>query len=370
MSKIVFLMLHLNYGGLEQQTASLINGLATKGYDIEVISVYDILGKSFYNLNPNVKIKYLTKGFPNKSEIKKSFKSFNVLKLFKEIAICLNCLYNKYIVLKKVIKNLDTDIIISTRVEFSNLIKRKDTLNISCEHSFFSDKKYYVKARKSFKNIDKIVVMTNSAKSYYTKYLSNKVEVIENMINPNSNNNLSTLRNKQIIAIGRLESVKNIDTLISIFKIITKKYPEYILKIVGDGSLKNNLINQVENLNISDKVVFTGVLSQDEVIKELLKSQIFCTTSSSESFSLVICEAMNYGVPVISFDIDVGPREIIENNVNGFLVEYNNTSEYINCIEKLIKDDHLRNKIALESVKAAKKYYPDEIINKWINILK
>ena len=368
MKKITFLMLHLNYGGLEKQTVSLINSLANKGYNIEIISVYDILGKSFYNTNPSVKIKYLTKGFPNKIKIKEALKSFNVFKLFKELCITLKCLYNKYIILKKVIQKLDTDIIVSTREEFSKLIKRKDTLNISCEHSFFSCDKYYKKVKRSFINIDKIVVMTDKAKSYYNKFLNNEVVVIENMIEPNITNNISNLQNKQIVSIGRLENIKNIETLINIFSNISKKHPEYILKIIGEGSLKQNLVKQVEKLNLKNKVIFTGKLDSNQVKKELINSQIFCLTSKSESFSLVICEAMNYGLPVVSFDIDVGPKEIIDNNINGFLVKYNDINEYVNKLNMLITDKDLRNRISIQASKTAIKYYPDNIIHKWIDI--
>ena len=169
MKKITFLMLHLNYGGIERQTTLMINELCKLGYEIEILCVYDILGKSFYKLDENVKISYLVKGFPNKVKILNCLKKFKLISFFKEVNIAVKCLIAKYIELKKEIKNLNTDIIFSTRPEFSKMIKRKDTLNISQEHSFSSDINYLNYAKKCFKNINKVVVMTDKAKDIYVK---------------------------------------------------------------------------------------------------------------------------------------------------------------------------------------------------------
>ena len=96
MKKITFLMLHLNYGGIERQVTTLANELSKK-YDVEIISLYDILeGESFYNLNDNVNVKYVFNYGPNKKEIIKCLKNFKVITFFKEIFKAIKMLYTKY----------------------------------------------------------------------------------------------------------------------------------------------------------------------------------------------------------------------------------------------------------------------------------
>lgn len=376
MKKITFLMLHLNYGGLERQTVSLINGLCNLGYNVEIICVYDILGKSFYKLDDKVNITYLTKGFPDKMKLLNNIKYFKLISAFKECNISLKCLYNKYTTLKKVIANLDTDIIISTRPEFSKLIKRNDTFNISVEHSFINNKKYFKYINNCFKNINKVIVMTNKAKDIYNEDLINKYDIksgleikcIPNIIDENNDKVYSALNNKQIIAVGRLEDIKRYDVLLDIFKKFNLKHNDYTLKIIGEGSKKESLEKQILELDLEGKVFLTGKLTFDEINKELIKSDVFCLTSSSESFSLVLCEALNFGVPVISFDIDVGPREIITNNVDGILVEDNNIDEYILKLCELIEDNEKLITMGNSAKENVKRYYSENIIKLWSNI--
>ncbi|MEG1142385.1 MAG: glycosyltransferase, partial [Clostridia bacterium] len=288
-------------------------------------------------------------------------------KLIKEIFKGLKIIYLKYTLMNKEIKNVKTDYIFSTRIEFSKLIKRKDTINISQEHSYINTKKYITKVKKSFNFIDYVIVMTNNAKLQYDKWIKKDIVVIPNMINENSK--YSTLENKQIISIGRLEEEKDFITLINIFKNIQKKYPDWILKIVGEGSKKEELINLINSYNLQDKVIFTGVLNDDEIKNEMLQSSIFVSTSKTESFSLVLCEAMNYGIPVISFDIDVGPREIIDNEINGYLIENRNLNKMKDKIIELIDNKELRKKIGNNASIKAKTFYPSNVINKWKELL-
>ena len=371
MKKITVLMLHLNYGGIEKQTTLMINELCRLGYEINILCVYDILGKPFYNLDKKVKIKYLVKGYPNKVKMINEIKNLKFISFFKELSITIKCLFAKDFKLRDEIKNLDTDIIFSTRPEFSKMIKRVDTFNICQEHSFVNSDKYFKYAKKCFKNINKVVVMTDKAKKLYLENLvHNDIEVIPNMIDENKEEKYSLLKNNQIIAIGRLEDVKNFQGLINVFKEISFKNDKYILKIIGEGSLRHRLQEMIDKYKLTAKVVLTGALTQEQIKEEIIKSDVLCVTSKSESFSLVICEALSFGVPVIAYDIDVGPREIIEDEVEGYLIPNNESKEYASKLDKLLKDYALRALISKRAIIKSKKYYSSNVIKKWNDILK
>lgn len=373
MKKITFLMLHLNYGGIEKQVTTLANELS-KEYEVEIISLYDILsGESFYQLDDKVKVKYIFNFGPNKDKIKDALKKFKLITLIKQLCKALKILYTKYFGLGKIIKNLNTDILISSRIEFSKQIKRNDIITISQEHSFIDNEKYIKKVRKSFKHIKYLIVMTKGAKEKYDEWLKNEkikpeVVVIPNMIKENKNGKLSTLCNNQIISVGRLEDVKDFYTLILVFSVIVKKYPNYVLKIIGEGSMREKLEEQIKKCNLQKNVILTGRRTENEINNELIKSDVFVLTSKSESFSLVLCEAMNFGVPCIAFDVDVGPREIIQDGKNGFLIENRNVDLMIERLDELLYNISLRRFLGSNSYNVAKNYYSENIINKWKNI--
>lgn len=375
MKKITFLMLHLNYGGIEKQVTTLANELS-KEYKIEIISLYNILsGKSFYELDERINVKYIFNSGPNRSEIKNALKKFKLINLVSELRKAFKMLYTKYFGLKKIINKLNTDILISSRIEFSKQIKRDDIITISQEHSFIDEKKYIKKVKRSFKHIKYLVVMTKGAKQRYDEWLKKEkikpeVVVIPNMIKENKTGKTSTLTNNQIISVGRLEEVKDFYTLILIFSVIVKKYPNYVLKIIGEGSMREKLEEQIKNCNLEKKIILTGKLNENEINNEFLKSDVFVLTSKSESFSLVLCEAMNYGVPCVAFDVDVGPREIIKNSVNGLLIEDRNIDLMIKKIDGLLSNNDIRKKMGIDAKKKASQYYPDKILDKWVDILK
>lgn len=373
MKKITFLMLHLNYGGIEKQVTTLANELS-KEYEVEIISLYDILsGESFYQLDDKVNVKYIFNFGPNKDKIKDALKKFKLITLIKQLCKALKILYTKYFGLGKIIKNLNTDILISSRIEFSKQIKRNDIITISQEHSFIDNEKYVKKVRKSFKHVKYLIVMTKGAKEKYDEWLKNEkikpeVIVIPNIIKENKSGKISNLNNRQIISVGRLEDVKDFYTLILVFSVIVKKYPNYILKIIGEGSMREKLEEQIKKCNLQKNVILTGRRTENEINNELIKSDVFVLTSKSESFSLVLCEAMNFGVPCIAFDVDVGPREIIQDGKNGFLIENRNVDLMIERLDELLYNISLRRFFGSNSYNVAKNYYSENIINKWKNI--
>ena len=373
MKKITFLMLHLNYGGIEKQVTTLANELL-KEYEVEIISLYDILsGESFYQLDDKVKVKYIFNFGPNKDKIKDALRKFKLITLIKQLCKAVKILYTKYFSLGKIIKNLNTDILISSRIEFSKQIKRNDIITISQEHSFIDNEKYIKKVRKSFKYIKYLIVMTKGAKEKYDEWLKNEkikpeVIVIPNIIKENKSGKISNLNNRQIISVGRLEDVKDFYTLILVFSVIVKKYPNYILKIIGEGSMREKLEEQIKKCNLQKNVILTGRRTENEINNELIKSDVFVLTSKSESFSLVLCEAMNFGVPCIAFDVDVGPREIIQDGKNGFLIENRNVDLMIERLDELLYNISLRRFLGSNSYNVAKNYYSENIINKWKNI--
>lgn len=374
MKKVTFLLLHLNYGGLEKQVTTLANELA-KSYDVELVVLYDLLkGRSFYRLNDNIKVKFVLKYGPIKAkQLKEMLKKVKIIELFKSLAKDIKLIFTKYFGVRKIVNKMKTDVLISSRIEFSRQIKRRDILTISQEHSYVDTPSYVKKVKKSFKNIKYLVVMTDKAKENYQKWLNGnntytKVIKIPNAIN--STNKRAALESNQIISVGRLEDVKDFETLILVFSMCLDQNNNLRLEIVGDGSKKEELVNLCKSLNILDYVRFTGKLDSNQVEGEMLKSSLFLLTSKSESFSLVLVEASSLGIPCISFDIDVGPREIIKDGKNGFIIKDRNKELMKKKILEIMNSRDVRNEIGNNAKINAEKYYIENVVNEWKKILK
>ena len=369
-------MLHLNYGGLEKQTITLVNELAkTKEFEIKILSVYDMLnGKSFYPIDDSVSVEFLAGFGPNHQKFYDSLRKFNLFSFIKESFIMIKCGICKTFKLKRYIKRLNTDIIVSSRIEFSKLIKRDDTLNISQEHSYIDTEKYIKKVRRSFKHIDKIIVMTNKAKEEYEKWLklsnSNaQVYNIPNMIEKYELKQGASFENKTIIGVGRLEKIKDFPMLIDVFNIIHSKDESIKLKIIGEGSQREELEEKITTLKLQDCVTLTGRLEFEELMEEMENSSLFLLTSVCESFSLVLCEAMECGLPCISFNIDVGPKEIIENGKNGILVNNRNAKYMAQSALSILEDEKKWHELSRNSIESVKKYYSEYVVKSWLEIL-
>ena len=216
--------------------------------------------------------------------------------------------------------------------------------------------------------------MTKKAKEDYEKWLKDsnsqaKVYNISNMIEKVIDGVNANYDNNTIISVGRLEKVKDFPTLLEVFKRVHDAHEELELKIVGEGSQREVLENKIKELDLEGSVTITGRIPTDMVKRELEKAKIFVLTSVCESFSLVLCEAMEQGLPSLSFDIDVGPKEIIKDGYNGFLIENRNKDKMAQKIIELVENRELWNEISANALEDVSKYYSENVAHGWIDII-
>ena len=159
-------------------------------------------------------------------------------------------------------------------------------------------------------------------------------------------------KKKFIIGIGRLTKQKNFAFLILAFEKILKKYPDYILLILGDGEQKMKLIELINRLKIQDKVFLLGF--QNNVYKYLLKADCFILSSLWEDPGFVLLEAGLSNTCVISSNCMNGPQEILSSGKNGFLFENNNLNDLLRKFDEFKKQD-------ASELNTKKKYLKKEI---------
>ncbi len=175
---------------------------------------------------------------------------------------------------------------------------------------------------------DKIKVLPNSVKDSYDSVPLNE------------------LNSKTITYIGRLHSSKGIETLINSFALVTKKYPDFTLEIIGSGQEETKLKDLVNSLDISSKVNFIGGLSKEKVLEKFKNTYIAVIPSISEAFGFTVIEAMSMKTLVIGAN-NTGIKETIIHNETGLLFKTKDDNDLAEKIVQAIENIDLRNRLAI-----------------------
>ncbi len=219
-----------------------------------------------------------------------------------------------------------------------------------------------------YNNFDLIICQSDYMKNDLIKNYKIKKEkmvVINNPVNIEHINKLSTKSDKllfdrskiNLLTVGRLSKEKGYDMLL---QAISKLDSNYHLTIIGMGNEENALKSLVKKLSIEHKVDFIGI--QENPYKYMRAANLFISSSRHEGFPNVVLEANACSTPVVAFDCPGGTREIIENDLNGFLVECGNIDKLVEKI--IVASDYPWNKNDISNL-INSKYKVDRIIYKY-----
>lgn len=176
----------------------------------------------------------------------------------------------------------------------------------------------------------------------------------------------SKLTKKQAIAVGRYNNAKGYEYLIEAWKTVHQKHPDWIINIYGSGEQKDYVKKLIERNALQDTIIMNE--PTDDIMNRYLESSICVVSSRYEGFSMVILESMICGVPVVSFDCPYGPRNIIRNGEDGFLIEYLNTRAMADCICQLIENPELRQSVGAKAKENIIRFSRDNVMSQWTNL--
>jgi glycosyltransferase involved in cell wall biosynthesis len=224
-------------------------------------------------------------------------------------------------------------------------------------------RKYWIKLFSSnLKKLSKVILLTN-------KELLNWAELTNTAVihNPLSFYPVSTSKceEKKVIAVGRYVYEKGFDLLVDTWKIVNQRHPDWKLHIYGEGK-KESLTNQINSLHLSDSCILENPVKNIE--EKYLESSIFVLSSRFEGFGMVIAEAMACGVPPVSFACPCGPKEIINDEEDGLLVEPENIQELANKICYLMENVQIRKQMGKKAHQNIKRLKIDNIVNQWVQL--
>ena len=367
--KIYITSLHLMHGGVEMAVTALSNALVRRDYQVEILCTYN-LGEPAYPLDSRVQVRYLTDVHPNREEFKQALKQKNIPAIIREGLYAVRVLRLKKKVLIEQFKKIREGIIISTRNEDSVLLSKygnKGVIKIAqLHHDHGFDKKLLRDFANNYQNIDIFTLLTDQLHQEVAEIMKNnhrtKVVTMPNFL-PDMKIETAEPVN-QVVAVGRLHPVKGFLRLIRLWKPIYEKTGT-ILKIIGGGDQQTELEKGILALGLEKAVVLTGMMDHDGVLSEMRKSVFYAMTSHSEGLPLVLIEAMGQGLPAIAYDVRVGPRAVIEDGENGFLVTEDDEEAFMEKAITLITDGQLRTQLSCGARKRAEAFSEEKVLAKW-----
>lgn len=347
--KIAFCISSLGKGGAERVISILANYLSKNN---EIIVILNTTKNISYKLEKNIKILQLDEKKRKNAILK------NIVRVGK---------------IKKILKEEQPDIIISFlpmpsfKILFAN---RKTKIPIIISDRNNPEKEYEqivykILMKWLYPKANGFVFQTKEQKEFFSEKIQKKSKIICNPIKEEFlEESESKAKDNVVISVGRLIEQKNHKMLINAFSKVTKKHPEYKLKIFGQGELKEQLQNQINELNIQDKIFLCGV--SDNIKEQLEKSKIFAFPSNYEGMPNALIEAMAVGLPVIATNCPCGgPREVIQENINGILIPVNGELSMEKAINDLIENEDFAKQLGNNAKKIKNRLSPEIIVKQW-----
>lgn len=239
---------------------------------------------------------------------------------------------------------------------FNNLNRKNNTSFIKKQFYKLND---YIES-----SYEAVALLTKDEEQYYN---SKKKIVIPNALSfypPET----SELKNKIAISAGRIVPVKQFDKLIKAWSYVHKENPYWKLKIYGDGDYENvsKLKEIIDQLELNEAVELCG--SSNQLENAMLNASLYLMSSETECFPMVLLEAMGCGLPIVSFDCPHGPKNIVQNDVDGYLVEANNEKKLAEAILSIISNkNQLKSKGALARLNA-RRFLDTEVMPQWVKL--
>lgn len=351
--KLVFITPGMTFGGAERVISILANLWCDMGHDVSIF-ITSSNKSSVYKLNEKVNVEYYDHYIENGVS---HFKLISSIRKFvdKEKPDCVLSFMNDvcaYTIISLMGKNLP--IIYSERNDPSKTNQRK--------------------IDKIFRKIVEfgathIVFQTEGAKQCYSKKVQRKSSIILNPVELNRipNRKKEDINYSEIVTVARLEPQKNQELLIDAFNLVSKKHQDVVLKIYGEGSLKNKLQRKIDELGLKDRVFLMG--AKQDVLEWIKESYCFVLTSDFEGLPNSLIEAMSMGIPCISTDCSPGGARQLLGNDRGLIVPCGDKERLAEAINMYLENKDIAMKYGEVAYKLRDEIESHTVAKEWINLI-
>jgi len=358
--RLTLVIASLGRGGAERAACVLASAWAAGGNEVTLITLVRDDAPA-YSLHPSVRLQQLrVVSGPAKNLVHGMFRQLKCVRILRQALIASS-----------------PDLIVSF-MNVSNIVTLLAARGLRApviitEHTdpvHYIGWQWQILRRFVYRRAAALVCMTKPVVQWFEKRMKVKGVVIPNPIEAvplrADISPLPDKRQKTAVAMGRLSREKGFDLLLDAFSRIAARHPDWQLKILGDGPLRSDLLSQADKLKLSDRVQFTGSVSDPYPL--LAGSDLFVFSSRFEGFGNALCEAMACGLPVISFDCPSGPREIIRDGVDGLLVPAANIAALAATMDRLMLNPQERARLASRAPEITERFGLKPVLALWTQL--
>jgi glycosyltransferase involved in cell wall biosynthesis len=219
--------------------------------------------------------------------------------------------------------------------------------------------------KRSYPRLDAVSALTQGTADEYRDLLgpAARVELIPNGVAGLGGQLADPAAARLVIAAGRLSKRKGFDRLLRAWALIAAEFPDWRLAIFGSGPARKNLAWLTKELGIAGSAELPG--NSPRLPEELAKASLFAMTSRREGFPMVLLEAMGVGLPVVSYDCPTGPRDIITDGVDGYIVPDGDTEQLAAALADLMDDGERRARFAAAARAKAEQFDIARLAERW-----
>lgn len=345
--KLTFVTSTLHAGGAERVISLLANSFCQKGYEVEIVCINKHL--VFYPIDEKVKVWFAEDEVKSPSILKKMMwlrKHINSEKPDVVIAFMLEV----YCVTLASLIGVSVPVISSERIDPHFFGRAKGLLR-------------WLLLRRT----THLVVQTVRIKDFYSAKLQSRTTIIPNPVTDKVFSLTPTLKQKRIIAVGRLAYQKNYPMMFRAFAKVHHDFPDWQLVVYGNGPQKEEIRGVIERLGMEGHIILAG--KSDHVVEEMNKSSLFVMSSDYEGMSNALLEAVCVGLPVISTDVS-GARDLITEGVNGYIVPVGNERALTLALSSMLSSPEKMDEMGRQSKALAPRFREEQIVGQWEELIK
>lgn len=343
-------------GGVERIVSEKANTLSCQyGYDVTIVTVYDDPRLILYGIDRSVRFVRLGVPFAARGKGR-------IATLASRVA----CLARAVRRLNRVIDALAPDIVFFTTTLGALLLPwcRTRARKVYESHSARQFTPYNSMFSLTERKADAVVCLTEGDAMNFQR--ARRVEVIPNFISA-PQNFVSDYSTKKAIAVGRLEPPKGFDILIGCWQEIANRHPDWHLDIYGIGSQHDSLQSQIDRLGLNSHITLCG--RSNDIMSVYPQYSLHVMPSRYEGQPMTLIEAQACGLPSVVTDFMYGASDIVRDGCNGLIVSQGDVAALADAIDRMMSSEELRRACGTNAIEAGRRFYKDNIIGKWIDLL-
>jgi glycosyltransferase involved in cell wall biosynthesis len=351
-------------GGAERVLVTVASGLAARGHQVSVVTFDAPGGQSFYPLDGRVRRIALGLGPTDRRSGGKDFlvrlRALRRVVREEKPDAAVGFMHSMFVPMAFAIRGLGVPLVASEHIVPEYYRNRRGEYVLLVLGCLLSTR---------------VTVLSAAVRDLYPRVLKSRMVPVPNPVSVPAVSPLESRgpadATKIVLSVGRLEAQKDHATLIDAFAMIADGFPEWNVRIVGEGSLRGRLEKRIAERGVEGRVTLVGTTAHIEA--EYARAHVFALPSRFESFGIATAEAMSVGLPVVGFADCPGTNELVHHDADGWLVDPGRDGDrvrpYAEGLSALMGDHDLRRRLGACARESVRQFDPPHIVLRWQGLL-